>query len=1007
MSARVEAAGTGRRAALPSWAVAVVAFLATALVYLVVPRLAPVELGGETAALALGLVNGVTMGISLRLGREVTAWIALGAGAGTLGWLLSVDHPEVLLFAAAIAVGIELWTLPVLLRRWGADRLGDPGDLLRYGAVVLAVTLPVGLAVALVAAGDHVSGGRGVLDLWRLWVIDDLFGLVVVTPAVLSLHRPSTWSWGQPVEFSLAVAYTAVATWYVFFDVTEGANGLIGWPYVVTLGSIWIAVRFGAKAVAPVLAVQFWLALIGTVQGSGAFAEASDDPLERLLVVELFAIVMSATILALGLLRDGRARLDRQLKERARFFQEVVDGSGAAIFAKSYADAGQGGGRYVLANAASRLITGLSEEEEAVGRTDADMMPVEVAEGFVAVDRAVLASGEARLTEQEVVWADGSTHVYSSLLFPLTNAEGRRWGVAGVATDITELLESRRREARQAELLRAVFELSPTPAVRLTGTTDRQFEVGSANAAMCRLLAAPEGQSGGCDLLTHVHPDDVATALDVLTTALGASGDADVPSQRSREVRLRAEDGRVVWTVMSAAALRTPGQDPEVVAQFEDVTARRAAEQALTDQATRDAVTGLPNRRALTERIDAALQRLRRHPGWVTVLFCDLDHFKDINDSLGHQAGDALLVEVAERMRSAVRPEDTVARLGGDEFVALGEGILGPSDAILMALRLQDRLGASWLAGGKTFRPAMSIGIAMTDDPDVGVDELLRRADLAMYRAKAGGRNRVEVYERAVDDEVQRAVAIQHELRRAIDTDGLSLRYQPIVRLSDRAIIGMEALVRMQAEDGSLLSPGEFVPQAEATGLVIPMGAWVLRRALADITTLRKARGHDAVMSVNVSPTQLREPGFADYLVEQMAFADVDPKCLAVEVTETALIHDPARSGHELARLREAGVSISLDDFGTGYSSLSWLTQFPVDTVKIDKSFTDDIGIDARKTAIVTALIGVSHELGFTVVAEGVETEDQARRLVDLGCDRGQGYLFGRPTPIGEEPWTT
>ncbi len=505
--------------------------------------------------------------------------------------------------------------------------------------------------------------------------------------------------------------------------------------------------------------------------------------------------------------------------------------------------------------------------------------------------------------------------------------------------------------------------------------------------------------------MEHVVPADAATALEVLTFARDDAERLGAPSTRQRELRMRAEDGRIVWVLMSAAAVRGGDEvSPEIVAQFEDFTARREAELALSDQAMRDTVTGLPNRRALHERMDGALQRLRRHPGLVTVLFCDLDHFKDVNDSLGHHVGDRLLVEVADRLRSALRPEDTIARLGGDEFVALGEGISDPADAVLMALRLQDKLSAPWVYEDQVFRPAMSIGIAMTTDAEVGVDEMLRRADLAMYRAKEQGRNRVEVYERSVDDEVQHAVNVQHELRRAIDTGGLILHYQPIVDLADQRLVGAEALIRMRDASGRLMSPGEFVPQAEATGLVVPMGAWVVQQALVDLGRLHEF-SHDLSVSINVSPAQLREDGFADYLLEQIAFAGVQPTCLAIEVTETALIHEPGRSGRELSRLSEAGIRISLDDFGTGYSSLSWLTQFPVDIVKIDKSFTDDVGIDERKTAIISAVIAVSHELGFTVVAEGIESEEQGRRLLDLGCDRGQGYLYGRPTPIEEAPW--
>ena len=892
----------------------------------------------------------------------------------------------------------------VLLRRSGAWRLRETGDLLRYGLTVLGVSVVGGILVAFAALSDPNLPTDDALHVLRSWVIDDLFGLIVITPAIVTIRRPRSLSLARSAEYLIAVAYTAVSTFYVFVLVVPGEQGLFGWPYLVVLGSIWIAVRLGVRAAAPIVAVQFWFAVVCTVQGRGAFAQAAPTALDRLLAVEVFSIAMAAVILTLGVLRDARGRSRAEVVEATRLLNEVVDGTDALVFAKSYEGADADRGRYVLVNRKWNVTTGRSTDVT-VGRSDLDLWPRDVAQAFIDADKQVMAAAESMQLQESNVDAEGRMRQYLSSKFPLMRADGTVWGVGGIATDITEALEGLRREQKQAELLHAVFEMSPTPAIRLTIEEGQGLTVTAANTAMCALLSARPGQMADCDLMDHVLPADAGTALEVLAYARDNAGQERAPASRQREVRMRTEDGRIVWVLMSAAAVtgREIGP-PEIVAQFEDFTARREAEQALSDQALRDAVTGLPNRRALHERMDSALQRLRRHPGMVTVLFCDLDHFKDINDSLGHQVGDRLLVEVADRLRSALRPEDTIARLGGDEFVALGEGITDPGDAVLMALRLQDKLSAPWVHDGQVFRPAMSIGIAMTTDAESSVDEMLRRADLAMYRAKEQGRNRVEVYERSVDEEVQNAVNIQHELRRAIDTGGLVLHYQPIVRLDDGGLVGAEALIRMRSTDGRLLSPGDFVPQAEATGLVVPMGAWVVQQALADMARLHEHHD-DLTMSINVSPTQLREDGFADYLLEQVSFAGIRADRLSIEVTETALIHDPGRSGRELARLSEAGIRISLDDFGTGYSSLSWLTQFPVDIVKIDKSFTDDVGIDERKTAIISAVIAVSHELGFTVVAEGVETAEQGRRLFELGCDRGQGYFYGRPTPIEEAPW--
>ena len=993
----------GRLADYP-WPTAAVAFAAAFLAYFLLPLLAPTEFAGMQTLLLLGIVQGVVIGAALRLPNRLTSPLAVGAVAGILV-RFSLDHQfEPVVVGISLVIGGEILAIVYLLRRRRSWRLRETSDLLHYGLSVVAVAI-VGGAIAAAAFYRHENAGMGsFVEVWGSWIIDDLFGLIVITPAIATIRRPSSWSWLRSAEYLIAVAYTAVSTYYIFFVVVPGDQGLIGWPYIVVPGSIWIAVRLGVQAVAPVVALQFWAAIIGTVAGRGAFAAADPNPVDRLLAVELFSIAMAAVILALAVLRDARHRSRVEVEQGARLLREVVDGSAAVIFAKNYEDS-DGRGTYVLVNKAGEQLVG-RPAEEILGRRDDELFPPDVAAQFAVGDRAVLDSGRPVTTESRFPDPSGGERVFSNVSYPLSRDDGRIWGLVGFSTDVTELVRGKELEARQAELLHAVFEMSPTPAIRLTMEEGEGIQVRAANTAMCTLLAANPGRIADCDLMEHVIPDDAATALDVLAFAREDSERIGAPTTRQRELRMRTEDGRVVWVLMSAAAVRGGvGTQPEIVAQFEDFTARREAELALSDQAMRDIVTGLPNRRALRERMDSALQRLRRHPGIVTVLFCDLDHFKDVNDSLGHHVGDQLLVEVAERLRSALRPEDTIARLGGDEFVALGEGITDPSDAVLMALRLQDKLSAPWLHGDQIFRPAMSIGIAMTTEAEVTVDELLRRADLAMYRAKEQGRNRVEVYERSVDDEVQHAVNVQHDLRRAIDTGGLVLHYQPIVRLDTRELVGAEALIRMRAADGRLMSPGEFVPQAEATGLVVPMGAWVVQQALVDLARMHEF-SHEITMSINVSPTQLREEGFSDYLLEQIAFADVSARCLSIEVTETALIHDPARSGRELARLSEAGISISLDDFGTGYSSLTWLTQFPVDIVKIDKSFTDDVGIDERKTAIISAVIAVSHELGFTVVAEGIETEEQGWRLLDLGCDRGQGYLYGRPTPLEEAPWT-
>jgi diguanylate cyclase (GGDEF)-like protein len=440
--------------------------------------------------------------------------------------------------------------------------------------------------------------------------------------------------------------------------------------------------------------------------------------------------------------------------------------------------------------------------------------------------------------------------------------------------------------------------------------------------------------------------------------------------------------------------------------QFDDITARKDAEAALTEKALTDSVTGLPNRYALTDRLGTALHRLSRRPGVVCVLFCDLDHFKQVNDAFGHQVGDLLLTEVAARLSSVLRPEDSVGRQGGDEFVVVCEGLQDPTDAALLAVRLQERLHAPWRYGDHVFLPTASIGIAHTTDAHTDPGDLLRRADVAMYRAKDSGRDRIETYDRSLDEELSTALEMQQRLRTALRDDGLVLHYQPVVRLDNGLVVGAEALVRMRDGDGGLLGPDLFLPHAEASGLIGDVGTWVAERAMADLR-----RWHDAGLAmdvgINISPTQLNRPGLATAVLGAATRHDIDPAHVVVEVTETALVSESSMALASLVELHAAGVRIALDDFGTGYSSLSWLHQFPVDIVKIDKSFVQTVLTDHRRAVIVRALLDVTDETGLGVVAEGVETEQQRAFLAELGCETAQGWLFGRPVPAQDPSWST
>ena len=975
----------------------------TVALYAVLPSFAPQSISASQELL-LGVITGIVVGLGSRVDSRFAPYVGLAAFVTVVVRFIVTGGSPATVVPIAAVIGLEIVAMIVVIQSLDVQRLRRPQDVL----LLVLVSFCTGLAAGCLSAVAVQVTSPG-LDVFfhvaRTWTADAMFGLLCIAPAFMTVRRPRHWQWGAAVEFALVTAVTAMICVYLFRFVTPGHPGLLGWPYLVLLGPLWLAVRLGVAAATPVMALVAWFAVASTANGFGAFSAAAAEAIDKLIAVQLFSTVMAITILLIAILRDARLRSLKEVSQSSRLLHEVVNGTQALVFAKSYDEDEGVSGRYVLVNEAWEEQTG-RPAEETIGRTDAELFTADVADPFRVADLEVLQSRAAITAEELAPSADGHIRNYSTSKFPLLRADGTIWGVGGIATDTTDLVRLLERERKQAGLLRAVFELSPTPALRLNVDSAGSTELLAANASMCTLMGADESAMQECVLMEHVHPDDATIAEGVLAEARRGRGLRQSGGARQREVRMLTFDGRTVWTLMSAASVGSRGADGdvEVVVQFEDFTARRLAEEALSNQALRDPVTGLPNRRALQDRLSSALHRMRRQDGVLAVLFCDLDRFKDVNDTQGHQSGDLLLVEVARRMQGALRPEDTVARLGGDEFVAMGEGISDIASAVQLAMRVLEKVSAPWIQGELVYRPSVSIGVAIVDDPDLTADEVLRRADLAMYRAKDNGRGRIEIYEKSVDDLYRHAVAMQHDLRRAIDDEGLVLHFQPIVELMDGSVIGAEALVRMVGRDGLLLQPSTFVPAAETSGLIIPMGAWVLRQAVSQLKAWSVAE-RDLTLSVNVSPSQLRDEGFADFLLAQLESAGVNPRRLAVEVTETALLNEPGRSARELNALSREGVGIYLDDFGTGYSSLSWLTQFPVDVVKIDRTFTDELGIDERKTAIVSALIQVSHELGFSVVAEGVETTLQADQLIDLGCDRGQGFLYGRPTAISSPQW--
>ncbi|MGH8543414.1 MAG: two-component system response regulator [Gammaproteobacteria bacterium] len=568
--------------------------------------------------------------------------------------------------------------------------------------------------------------------------------------------------------------------------------------------------------------------------------------------------------------------------------------------------------------------------------------------------------------------------------------------VVGIMKDITERRAAEER-LRQAS---AIFETTAEGIFIM----DHEHRIVSVNPAFTVITGySPDAVLGeDPDVLLHArrHSDQFYPRLESTSSA-----------QWQGETYCQHRNGTVFPVWESVSVVRDEGGAvTDYVVAFSDISALRRAEAQLDHLAHHDPLTGLPNRLLFNDRLDQMVARALRQDEHCAILFFDLDGFKIINDTLGHSSGDFLLQTIATRIKGQLRSNDTAARLGGDEFVILLDHIAHPEDAARIARKLLDALAAPVELGGERVTVSASVGLAVYPDNGHDRDTLLRAADTAMYSAKAQGRNRYCFYTEELAARAAERLNIEQGLRGALATEGLVLYYQPQVALSDGALTGVEALVRWQHPQHGLIMPDRFIAIAEESGVIEPLGRWVLFTACAQAVASRRTDGLPLRLSVNVSARQLARDHFEDTVREALAESGLPASQLEIEITESTL-QVIEHSRHLLEALKALGVSIAIDDFGTGYSSLSVLKHLPIDRIKIDQSFVRDIPGDADDVAIVEAIVSLSRTLRLCVIAEGVETEGQLAILRRLGCEEGQGYLFSRPLPelqslsSGERPW--
>ncbi|HWE55632.1 MAG TPA: EAL domain-containing protein [Acidimicrobiales bacterium] len=561
----------------------------------------------------------------------------------------------------------------------------------------------------------------------------------------------------------------------------------------------------------------------------------------------------------------------------------------------------------------------------------------------------------------------------------------------GAVIDVTDERRAERRRLEAEQTFRRTIEATSDGFIGV----DAAGLIVNWNASAARIFGWTEAEAVGQRIDDLIVPPELRSAHRSGFSKAVADGQTSLFHAGAVELTgLRADGSRFPVEVSVVIVEQEGGL--RFNAFVRDVTERKATEALLARQAITDELTNLPNRALLNDRFQRAKERADSG-GRLTLLFVDIDHLNVVNDSLGHDLGDQLIREVADRILGVVPATDTVTRFGGDEFVVLTDSLVAARGASGLAEAILQAIARPYDLAGHRMTPAVTIGVAMAEASDARLDELLRDADIAMYRAKAQGRNRFEFFEITMREQAQQRFELANELRQALDGNGLRLYYQPVVS-ADGTIVSTEALVRWEHPDRGLIHPGDFIPLAEETGLILPLGQWVLETACRQAVAWRRDLAPTLGMAVNMSVRQLSQPDLVGRMESLLGASGLEPGALCLELTESALMEDPVKSAETLGRLRTLGLSLAIDDFGTGYSSLHYLSRLSVQVLKLDRVFIESLDTEANR-AIVGSTIQLARALGMTTVAEGVETAEQRAVLIELGCESLQGFLWSKPVP--------
>ncbi|WP_243652978.1 bifunctional diguanylate cyclase/phosphodiesterase [Tumebacillus sp. BK434] len=705
---------------------------------------------------------------------------------------------------------------------------------------------------------------------------------------------------------------------------------------------------------------------------------------------DFYWLVASGTML-LAIFFLGGA-LNEQLTTRNRLFKEeqafrsLYEHNPDAVYTLDL------NGRVLASNPACLTMMGYAEQELASGTIFQTVVPEDVDRARRHFVQAV--NGNPQTFELTVLHKAGHQMEVLVTNVPIY-ADGEVAGIFGIAKNITAQKAAERERSLSTQKYQDLLET--IEAVVWEGNPET-FQYLFISPQSLKILGyTPEKLiSDHAFWQSKVHPDDFEMMMSYCKQEVAAGRNHEI------EYRMIAADGRTVWLKDYVTVVQENGVVTGCRGIMVDITARKLAEERLEHIAYYDVLTSLPNRTLFEDRLHLEMARSRRHSQKLAVLLLDIDRFKYINDTLGHGLGDELIRAVAERLQTCVREGDTVSRIGGDEFTLILPDLRSPQAAVAVAQMILQKMTAPFVIAQTELYATCSIGISFFPDDGTDLQALMKNAESAMYRAKERGRNSYQLYTTSMNEDAMQKLSLERYLRKALGLDEFVLFYQPQVNVQSGEIFGVEALLRWKHPILGMVSPATFIPLAEETGLIVPIGEWVLKTACAQVKRWHAAGYPQLTVAVNLSARQFQQEDLVEMVERVLEETGVEPQFLELEITESVTMHNVERAIVILHELTNLGIRISLDDFGTGYSSLSYLKHFPIHTLKIDQTFVRDITTDADDAAIATSVIALAHSLNLQVVAEGVETEEHLRYLAAQGCTSMQGYHFSRPLPAPE-----